>query len=192
MFSDPLAFFNSLYKQYQDTEVSESSAMTLATATTDARPSARVVLLKAFDESGFAFYTNLGSRKALELAKNPFAALCFYWEPIGYQIRIEGTVVKVSDTEADIYFDSRPRDSQIGAWASRQSETLSSRATLDARVNALNEKYAGRDVPRPDFWSGYKVVPERYEFWQRRLNRLHERICYVKNNIGWQRKLLYP
>jgi pyridoxamine 5'-phosphate oxidase len=192
MYSDPIEFFSALYQQYRNAGVSEPSAVTLATATPTGKPSARVVLLKAYDVSGFVFFSNLGSRKSRELAANPQAALCFYWEAIGYQIRIEGRTERIPDPEADNYFVTRPRGSQIGAWASRQSETLSSREALENRVRAFESRFLGVEVPRPDFWSGFRVDPDRMEFWQQRSNRLHERTLYTKQTDGWHCQLLYP
>jgi pyridoxamine 5'-phosphate oxidase len=192
MRSDPIVLFAKLYKRHQNSGVQEPSAVTLATATPDAKPSARIVLLKEFDVSGFVFYCNLGSRKSAELMANPAAALCFYWETIGYQVRVEGQVQQVSAREADDYFATRPRASQVGAWASRQSEILSSRKALQARVRKFETRFAGSDVPRPEFWSGFRVTPESIEFWQRGLGRLHERTLYSRDADGWRVRLLYP
>jgi pyridoxamine 5'-phosphate oxidase len=192
MDTEPITLFRTLYEQYQRTQAEVPSAVTVATATPEGKPSARIVLLKGFDENGFVFYSNLGSRKARELKLNPYAALCFYWEPIGCQVRIEGSVAQVAEDEADTYFHSRPEGSQVGAWASRQSEILPSREVLEARVKSIQKKYAGQKVPRPPFWSGYRVVPSLFEFWQRRPDRLHERICFTKTEDGWHRELLYP
>lgn len=167
--------------------------MTLATAGVDAAPSARIVLLKSCDARGFLFYTNLTSRKSNELHDNPQAALCFYWMPLGRQVRIEGHVVQAEDAEADAYFAGRPRARQIGAWASFQSQPLESRDMLDARVAEMQTHYRGSDVPRPPHWSGWRVVPHRIEFWQASDVRLHERDCYTLCGDGtWQHTLLYP
>ncbi len=190
--SDPFQLFSEWFEEAKKTSLPEPTAMLLATVSPDGKPSARVVLLKGFDERGFVFYTNLQSRKAAELQSNFNAALCFYWPPLARQVRIEGTVQKVSDEEAEAYFASRPRGAQIGAWASRQSAELASRAELEARVKEFEEKFAGKDVPRPPFWSGFRVVPERIEFWQSQQDRLHDRIVFVRAGEGWEKHLLYP
>lgn len=190
--SDPIARFAEIFAQVQKVFLPEPNAMTLATVSADGRPSARVVLLKGFDERGFVFYTNLESRKGRELAANPYAALCFHWMPLEQQVRVEGRIEKVSDAEADAYFATRPRGAQIGAWASKQSRTLATREELEARVKAVEEKFAGRDVPRPPFWSGFRVIPERLEFWQSRQSRLHDRTVYSKQGNKWIIEKLYP
>jgi pyridoxamine 5'-phosphate oxidase len=190
--SDPIARFAEIFAQAQKLVSPEPSAVTLATVSADGKPSARVVLLKGFDEYGFIFYTNLESQKGRELAANPYAALCFYWGALYQQVRVEGRVERVSDAEADAYFATRPRGAQIGAWASRQSRTLSNREELEARVDAVEKKYAGREVPRPPFWSGFCVIPERLEFWQSRENRLHDRTVYRRENGAWIVEKLYP
>jgi len=166
--------------------------MILATATPDGLPSARVVLLKGLDEKGFVFFTNLTSRKSIELQKNPHAAMCFYWEDIHYQIRVEGETQIVAAMESDAYFASRPRGSQIGAWASKQSQVLSERADLELRIEKYEEKFSGIEVPRPDFWSGFRLIPTMIEFWRRRDSRLHERLIYTKKDNQWSHKFLYP
>ncbi|MFQ5865131.1 MAG: pyridoxamine 5'-phosphate oxidase [bacterium] len=190
--TDPIRRFAQLYDKIVKPDIPETSAVVLATASRDGKPSARVVLLKEFDEQGFVFYTNLESRKAKELQVNPYCALCFYWEQIDYQVRVEGMAVRVSDSEADEYFASRPKDSQISSWASQQSTTLGERQELGARFNKYKKMFESRDVPRPPFWSGYRVLPERVEFWKRRENRLHERTLYIRENASWVLKLLYP
>lgn len=190
--ADPIARFAEIFAQVQKVVLPEPNAMTLATVSADGRPSARVVLLKEFDERGFVFYTNLESRKGRELAANPYAALCFHWMPLEQQVRVEGCIEKVSDAEADAYFATRPRGAQIGAWASKQSRTLATREELEARVKAVEEKYARREVPRPPFWSGFRVIPERLEFWQSRASRLHERTVYSKQGNKWIIETLYP
>jgi pyridoxamine 5'-phosphate oxidase len=167
-------------------------AMTLATTTLDGRPSARVVLLKGFDALGFVFYTNLESRKSAELFANPYAALCFLWKSVNRQVRVEGPVEQVADDEADAYFASRPRDSQIGAWASDQSRPLASRAELERRVQGFSDRFGEGEVPRPANWSGFRVVPQRVEFWQERLFRLHDRLLFFREGERWRRERLFP
>lgn len=189
----PFKQFSEWFEQAKNTPaIKDTTAMCLATATPDGVPSARMVLLKDFDEQGFVFYTNLESRKGGELAANPQAALVFYWAPLDKQIRIEGALKPVSDAEADAYFASRPRQSQIGAWASHQSRPLDSTATLVKDVALLNAKYVGRDVPRPPHWSGFRLVPHRIEFWQQGEFRLHEREVYELSQQGWESRRLYP
>ena len=167
-------------------------AMTLATTTPDGRPSARAVLLKGLDQRGFVFYTNLESRKSKELFANPHAALCFLWKSLDRQVRIEGVVEMVGDEEADAYFASRPRDSQIGAWASDQSQPLASRAELERRVDEFLRRFGAGEVPRPPYWSGFRVVPQRVEFWQEQPSRLHDRILFIREGDGWRRERLFP
>jgi pyridoxamine 5'-phosphate oxidase len=194
-FSEPFRRFGELLERAAATDLREPTAMALATASAEGRPSARMVLLKGFDERGFVFYTNLESRKAADLAVNPFAALCFHWQPLEVQARIEGRVEQVSDDEADAYYASRARGSRIGAWASRQSMQLDAYETLVARVAEYEAKYAGAEVPRPPFWSGYRVVPDRIEFWFGRPSRLHERELYLRaggDPPRWTKELLYP
>lgn len=190
--ADPIRRFTQLYEQYLQTDSPEHISLVLATTGPGGKPSARIVLLKDFDERGFVFYTNLESRKAIELKANPYAALCFYWESIHYQVRVEGPVEEVSEEEADVYFAGRPRGSQIAAWASQQSAALTDRASLEQRFTHFEEKFEGKQVPRPPFWSGLRVLPECIEFWKGFENRLHERILYVRKNDNWEQSLLYP
>jgi pyridoxamine 5'-phosphate oxidase len=167
-------------------------AMTLATTTSDGRPSARAVLLKGLDERGYVFYTNLESRKSKELLANPHAALCFLWKSLDRQVRVEGFVELAADEEADAYFASRPRDSQIGAWASDQSRPLASRAELERRVDEFSRRFGEGEVPRPPYWSGFRLVPQRVEFWQERPSRLHDRILFIREGDAWRRERLFP
>jgi len=167
-------------------------AMTLATTTSDGRPSARAVLLKGLDERGYVFYTNLESRKSKELLANPHAALCFLWKSLDRQVRVEGFVELAADEEADAYFASRPRDSQIGAWASDQSRPLASRAELEQRVDEFSRRFGEGEVPRPAYWSGFRVVPQRIEFWQEQPSRLHDRILFIREGDLWRRERLFP
>ena len=170
-----------------------AETMMLATATRHGAPSLRAVLLKGADQRGFVFYTNLDSRKAAELAQNRHAALCFHWKSLGRQVRVEGTVGPVDGAEADAYFATRARDSQIGAWASDQSRPLESRAVLEQRFADFSRQYAGgQTVPRPPNWSGYRVRPERIEFWQERPFRLHDRVLFIRDGERWRKQRLFP
>jgi len=193
---EPFRRFGEQLQRAIDGGVGEPTAMTLATTTADGRPSARMVLLKGYDERGFVFYTNLESRKSREIAANPHAALCFFWQPLEVQVRVEGRVEPVSAEEADAYYASRPRGSRIGAWASEQSRPLPSYETLVARVAELEARYGDAgDIPRPPFWSGWRVVPHRIELWFGRPSRLHEREVYTRvdgDPPRWTKDLLYP
>lgn len=191
---DPLELFASWYSEASmHPEIADASAVNLATATRAGWPSSRMVLLKGYDAQGFAIYTNLGSRKAKDLTGNPRAALCFYWQPLGKQVRVEGLAEPVGDEEADAYFSSRPVNSRIGAWASKQSARLESRAKLLARVTRYTASFAVGEVNRPPFWSGFRIVPDRMEFWTNAEHRLHDRIVFEKADSGdWRRYLLYP
>jgi pyridoxamine 5'-phosphate oxidase len=193
--AEALATFDQLFEEAALAGEPDRTAMTVATATLDARPSARIVLLKAHDARGFVFYTHLDGRKGRELQANPHAALLFHWPRVrnGVQVRIEGAVEIVSDAEADAYFASRPRGSQLGAWASKQSETLESRETFEERVHKAEKEFEGREIPRPPRWSGLRVKPERIEFWFGAEFRLHERWLYERNRAGeWTKRMLYP
>lgn len=195
---DPIQLFAQWFEQAQQDRFSDPTAMVLATVGLEGEPSARMVLLKAFDACSFVFYTNLHSRKARDLQAQPRAALCFYWPSSASasqpdrQVRIEGTVEQVSDAEADAYFASRPRGAQIAAWASEQSAVLDRQDELASRIRQFEVEFAGREVPRPAFWSGFRVVAQRMEFWESRENRLHERTLYVQEGTGWSRQKLYP
>ncbi len=191
--ADPFEQFRLWFAEAEATEPPEPNAMTLATASRDGRPSARMVLLKGVDERGFVFYTNYESRKGHELAENPWGALTFWWPHMARQVRVEGYVEKVSPAESDAYFRTRPRGSQIGAWASPQSAVLPSRAELETRYREYEARFAGRDVPRPPHWGGYRLVPHTFEFWQGRLNRLHDRFRYRRDESGaWIIERLAP
>jgi pyridoxamine 5'-phosphate oxidase len=184
---DPLRQFESWFAAAREAGLRAPEAMALATATPDGAPSARMVLMKGADERGFVFFTSYESRKGDELEANPRVALLFYWEPLGRQVRVEGSVERVAAEESDAYFASRPPGSRAGAAASRQSRPLTDRAQLERTVAAL-----GDDVARPEWWGGYRVRPERYEFWQHRENRLHDRFLYERDGEAWSIRRLYP
>ena len=188
---DPIARFLDAFERAKRIEPHDPTAMTLATADAHGRPSARMVLFKDVDARGFAFYTHHESRKGREIAENPFAALVIHWPASGQQVRVEGRVERVPAEEADAYFASRPRGSQVGAWASAQSRSLGSLAELEAQVREVEARFPGQ-VPRPPFWGGYRVVPDRIEFWWSRENRLHERIAYIREGDGFRAERLYP
>ncbi len=190
--ANPFELFQSWYDEARTSEPNDSNAMALATADAQGRPSSRMVLLKGHGPDGFIFYTNFTSRKGEELAVNPHVALLFHWKSLRRQIRIEGEISPVSDETADAYFATRSRDSQLGAWASDQSHRLESRQLFMDRYAAMQERYEGKDVPRPPHWSGYRVTPARIEFWQDRAHRLHERRLFVRDGDGWTESLLYP
>ncbi len=189
---NPFELFRQWYGDAAECELALPDAVTLATADADGRPDARMVLLKGFDDAGFVFYTNLGSSKASQLAANPHAALCFYWMPLRRQVRVQGSCTPVTDAEADAYFASRPRDSQIGAWASKQSQPLEGRFELEKRVLNYLGKYAVGNVPRPPFWSGFRIAPSKIEFWMEKKSRLHDRLRYTRDGEGWTTEWLYP
>ncbi|HEU4704036.1 MAG TPA: pyridoxamine 5'-phosphate oxidase [Conexibacter sp.] len=183
---DPIALVERWFADAQAAGVEQHDAMTLATATPDGRPSARAVLLKGIDQRGFAFFTNYESRKGAELRANPYAALMLLWIPLQRQVRASGRVERLSEEESDAYFATRPRGSQLGAWASEQSQALTDRGELEARWAALDERYAGGVVPRPPHWGGYRVDPDEIEVWQGRANRLHDRfVCTRADDGGW-------
>jgi pyridoxamine 5'-phosphate oxidase len=194
LYQSALTTFNSLLELAKQSIDLEPTAMTVATVGRDGRPSARTVLLKAVDERGFVFYTNFNSRKGMQLAINPQAALLFHWKNVkdGVQVKIEGTVEPVSAAEADAYFASRPRGSQLGAWASLQSQPLAARELFEQRLVEFEQKFEGVNVPRPPYWSGFRVVPERIEFWYGANFRLHERQCFERVEGNWVQVMLYP
>ena len=190
---DPFVQFDMWFEEAKASELTLPEAVALATATSDGRPSVRMVLVKQCGQDGFVFFTNLESRKVDELAQNPRAALLFHWKSLGRQVRIEGTVEAVSDEVSRAYFDSRPRGSRLSAWASPQSKKIPDRAFLEDRVAELDRKYPEDDVPLPDFWGGYRVIPDQFEFWVNRDDRLHDRFLYVRQGDGaWKRALLAP
>jgi pyridoxamine 5'-phosphate oxidase len=190
--TDPLRQFEAWFAEAEQAGVEVPETMTLATATTEGAPSARMVLLKGADAEGFVFYTGYGSRKADELDENPRAALVFYWQRLGKQVRVEGTVERVSEAESAAYFATRPRGSRLAAWASQQSQPLASREELEGRYAQLEREYEGREVPLPQHWGGFRLRPEAIEFWEHRDNRLHDRIRYTRAREGWSAELLSP
>jgi pyridoxamine 5'-phosphate oxidase len=192
---DPIGLFQKLLaeaEQVPKERLPEPTAMALATANQEGQPSVRMVLLKHADQSGFVFYTNLESRKARDVSFNRRAALCFHWQPLERQVRVEGSLAPVSVAEADAYFATRPRMSQLGAWASRQSRTMEAPGDLETRVAEYDAKYKDQPVPRPPFWSGFRLTPEAIEFWYGKPNRLHERQLYLRDGSGWRVQRLYP
>ena len=195
LYAEAISTFAQLFEEAKAGNEIDPTAMTVATADVDGRPSARTVLLKAHDARGFVFYTHLDGRKGRELQANPHAALLFHWPRVreGVQVRIEGDVEIVADAEADAYFASRPRGSQVGAWASEQSTTLDSRDTFEQRIARFEREFEGREVPRPPRWSGFRVVPRAVEFWYGAQYRLHERWLHERDSAGgWSQRMLYP
>jgi len=191
--NDPYTLFTTWFEQAQALDVQEPTAVALATASATGVPSVRIVLLKHYDMRGFCFYTNLTSRKGKELTENPHASLCFYWDALGRQVRIDGTVERVTEKEADDYFASRRRGSQIGAWASKQSCRLEHPEDLPNRVREVTEQFTPEaPVPRPPFWSGFRLIPAHIEFWENKPYRLHRRTLFTKTITGWENSLLYP
>jgi pyridoxamine 5'-phosphate oxidase len=191
MATDPLVTFATWLTEAL-AQLEEANAMTLATASAEGRPSARIVLLKDYDQRGFVFYTHYESRKGRELAENPYAALTFFWQPLERQIRIEGRVEQVSRSESDTYYHSRPPGSRLGAWASAQSQEIQGREVLEQRLHDLQHQYPDSAPERPPFWGGYRVIPEVIEFWQGRPSRLHDRLVYVRSGEVWTLKRLSP
>jgi len=189
---DPIKQFQVWFNDAVAAKLPLPEAMTLATATPDGKPSARMVLLKQVDHDGFVFFTNYHSAKAEQLDANPYAALVFYWSQLDRQVRVEGSVVRTSAQESQEYFRTRPRESQIGAWASAQSQAISSRAALEQRAQELEAMYSDREVDCPDYWGGYRLHPERIEFWKSRIGRLHDRILYQRDATGWTITRLAP
>ncbi len=189
--ANPIVEFLSAIERATSHQV-DTAPVALATADAQGRPSVRMVLLRGADDRGFVFHTNYTSRKGRELMENPHAALCFHWPALDEQIRIEGTVVKLQDEESDAYFASRPRGSQLGAWASKQSEVLPTREALEEEYRDTERRFEGQPVPRPPFWGGFRLIPSRIEFWYGRPDRLHDRLVYTRTSDGWTIERLYP
>lgn len=189
---NPIDQFTEWFEQAFSADLLDVNAMTLSTASKQGKPSSRIVLLKGIDESGFRFYTNYGSRKGRELKENPHAALCFYWAPLERQVRIEGEVERLSRSASGDYFEQRPRESKLGAWASKQSSQVSSREELEKQFQEIKQKFKNKEIPLPDFWGGFLLHPQRIEFWQGRKGRMHDRICYEKSDTEWNIFRLAP
>ena len=189
---NPFIQFTKWYESILNSNLSEPTTMMLSTADVNGNPSARIVLLKEIDDTGFVFYTNYGSRKGKDLKENPKAALTFFWDELRRQIRIEGRIEKISRETSREYFSSRPRESQISAWVSAQSSVIPNREILENKFDELKEKFGNEEIPLPDFWGGYRVIPNYFEFWQGRENRLHDRICYKKEKDKWKIFRLAP
>jgi pyridoxamine 5'-phosphate oxidase len=192
MSESPFHKFGEWFAAAEGSEPNDPNAMTVATAGPNGRPAARILLLKHWDEKGFVYFGNLGSRKAREMAANKNVALLFHWKSLARQVRIEGAVAQVSDAQADAYFATRPRPSQIGAWASEQSRPLASREIFEERIRAVEARFLGREVTRPDFWSGWRLTPDYFEFWQGIDFRLHDRLVFSKAGDGWETGRLFP
>ena len=190
--SEPWELFSSWFEIARNTKILEPNAMILSTVTQDGQPTSRVVLLKDFDQSGLVFFTNYLSQKGEQLAYNPRASILFWWEPLQRQIRIEGEVVKIDEEESDTYFQSRPYGSRLGAWVSEQSQKIVDRTVLEKRQIEFEKKFAEGNVPRPDHWGGYRLTPNKFEFWQGRSNRLHDRLLYQMQQDAWTRARLAP
>ena len=189
---DPVVYFNQWLADAARSELNNSNACALATADKTGKPSVRMVLLKGADERGFTFYTNSESTKGVELSENPFASLCFHWKTRKREVRVDGAVEKVTEEEADVYFDSRARESQIGAWASKQSRELKSQDDLERRIDKFTIKFGRQKVPRPEFWEGYRVLHDKVEFWAEKNFRLHDRYVYSRSGSTWSIVRLYP
>lgn len=190
---DPFATFGAWFEAARKSAPDNADAMALATADGRGKPSVRMVLLKGIDAQGFVFYTNCDSQKGLQIRENDNAALCFYWKEEGRQVRVEGRLIQVEDAEADVYFATRPRESQIGAWASLQSQPLENRKVLETRFAAMEKKYEGGAVPRPPHWSGFRLIPALIEFWQQGDHRLHDRFVFIRDrDKSWKMRRLYP
>ncbi len=190
--TNPVLQFEKWFKEAVEAKVNEPNAMTVATATADGKPSARILLLRNFDENGFVFYTNYTSRKGEEILKNPYASLLFFWPELERQVRIEGKLTKQSAEESDKYFQTRPRASKLGAWTSEQSRVIANRQALDDEYEKISQKYPGENVPRPIYWGGYILEPTSIEFWQGRPSRLHDRLLYTKEKGSWKIERLAP
>ena len=189
---DPIILFGKWFEEAKQKEVKDPNAMNLATTSNNLKPSSRIVLLKSFDEKGFVFYTNSKSKKGNSIISNPYVALNFYWKSLFRQIRIEGMAKQVSENEADTYFNSRPKESKIGAWASKQSSNLKNRKELENKFAEYSQKYKNKIIPRPTYWTGFRVKPSLIEFWQDMPFRLHDRVAYKKSGKNWLTKRLYP